>query len=170
MKHQTRLRFEYGGFFAKGITLRLGRGRLVYTKTLGTFPAQAPQAIKPTEEQWHQFWLEADHIGVWDWLPEYINHDIDDGVEWSLELSHSGRKIKCYGSNAYPGYRGVDYPDDCPFADFLRALARLTGQPDIAPPPPDPTPTSPPPPPPPSTEICPGSRVRGRPTGGRDAR
>ena len=133
MRPRTRLRFESGGLEAEGIALRLLRGRLLYSKTIGPFPAQPPQSIKPSEDQWFEFWQEVDRIGVWAWLTEYINPDVLDGTQWSLELSHSGRRIKCEGSNAYPGCPKIDHPDDGPFADFLRALARLTGQPDIAP-------------------------------------
>ena len=132
MKHQTRLRFELGGFEAEGIELRLSRGRLLYSKTTGPFQAQPPQPIQPTEDQWHQFWEEVDRIGVWAWLPEYFNPNVLDGTQWWLELRHGERKVKSEGSNLYPGSTDMDYTPDSAFAQFLRALAHLTGQHDLA--------------------------------------
>lgn len=132
MTPQTRLRFEFGGFEADGVQIRLSRGRLLYSKTMGPFPIEPPLVIQPTEDQRRQFWQEMDRLGVWSWAPEYINPNVLDGTQWSLSLSHAGRKAKCDGSNAYPGTDSIDCPDTGPFADLLRALVRLTGQPDLA--------------------------------------
>jgi hypothetical protein len=134
---RTRLRFNIGGFEAEGFDLRLSRGRIHYRRTVGPCPGPEPQVIRPTEEQWRQFWLEVDRIGVWAWLPEYVNPNVLDGTQWSLELRYGERKVKSEGSNLYPGSTGIDYSANSPFAQFLRALATLTGQPEIAP---DPSP------------------------------
>jgi hypothetical protein len=129
----ARLLFSLGGFEADGIEVRLSGGQILYSNTVGPFPAQPPQGIHATEAQWCQFWQDLDRIGVWAWQPDYINPDVLDGTQWSLSLCHGGRELECEGSNAYPGSPEIEYPDDGPFADFLRALARLTGKPDIAP-------------------------------------
>ena len=130
MKPQTRLRFEIGGFLADGVQIRLTRGHLVYRKTIGPVPCEPAQVTQPSEEQWRQFWQEVDRIGVWTWEAEYWNHDVLDGIQWSLSLCHAGRKMKSEGSNAYPGGSdSVECPDDGPFADLRRALAALAGQP-----------------------------------------
>jgi hypothetical protein len=131
-QRNTRLRFELGGFEANGIEIRLSRGRLLYSKTMGPFPIEPPLIIQPSEDQWRQFWQEVDHIGVWSWAPEYTNPNVLDGTQWSLSLSHAGRKLKSDGSNAYPGTDSIDCPGGGPFADFLRAIALLAGQPDLA--------------------------------------
>jgi hypothetical protein len=136
MKPQAQLQFELGGSEAERMELRLSRGRLLYTKATGPFPARPPQTIQPTGQQWRQFWLEVDRIGVWAWLPEYTSPDVVlDGTQWRLELCHGARKVKSEGSNAFPASTGMDRTIDPAFAQFLRALAHLTGQQDIAAPP-----------------------------------
>jgi len=100
---RTRLRFNIGGFEAEGFDLRLSRGRIHYRRTVGPCPGPSPQVIRSTEEQWRQFWLEVDRIGVWAWLPEYVNPNVLDGTQWSLELRYGERKVKSEGSNLYPG-------------------------------------------------------------------
>jgi hypothetical protein len=133
VKPQTHLRFELGGFNADGIQLRLSRGQLHYSKTTGPFRTEPPHVLIPSEDQWRQFWQDVDRMDVWSWLPKYIDSDVLDGIEWSLSLSHDGRKVKCEGINAYPGSDPFECPNAGPFADLLRALAKLAGQPDITP-------------------------------------
>ena len=128
----TRLRFDFGGFQAEGFELRFSRGRVLYRHTVGSFPDSKPRELRPTEPQWSQFWQEVDRIGVWQWTREYWNHDVLDGIQWSLELRCGERRVKSEGSNCYPGSTGPGYPADSPFAQFLRALAHLTGLAEIA--------------------------------------
>ena len=98
-------------------------------KSLIVDRAYAPGA----EAQWRQFWEEVDRIGVWQWSPRYWSDDALDGTQWSLELRYGEREVKSEGSNLYPSSTGTEYSAGSPLADFLRALAKLTGQPDIAP-------------------------------------
>jgi hypothetical protein len=133
----TRLRFDFGGFQAEGFELRFSRGRVLYRHTVGSFRDPKPRELRPTEAQWSQFRQEVDRIGVWQWTREYWNHDVLDGIQWSLELRRGERRVKSQGSNLYPGSTGLEYPADSPFAQFLRALATLTGQQELAP---DPSP------------------------------
>ena len=132
MTPPSRLRFRLGGYFDDGFDVRLSRRRLLYRKTVGPIPDEQAQVIRPSEEQWGRFWLEVDRIGLWAWLPEYLDHNILDGTQWSLCLAHAGRTMKSWGSNAYPGSVSYDYADGGPFADFLRALAALTGHSEVA--------------------------------------
>jgi hypothetical protein len=90
----SRLRFKLGGFEAEGFEIRLSRGRLLYFKEVGLLPCGSAQVVVPTKEQWHRFWQEVDRIGVWAWLPEYVNDDILDGTQWSLSLGYDGRNLK----------------------------------------------------------------------------
>lgn len=128
----TRLRFDFGGFEAEGFELRFSRGRVLYRHTVGSCRDPKPREIQPTEPQWTEFWQEVDRIGVWHWSREYWNPDVLDGIQWSLELRRGERRVKSEGSNLYPGSTGPDYPADSPFAQFLRALGKLTGLPDLA--------------------------------------
>ena len=132
VKPRTQLRFGLGAFEADGFKVRLSRGRLPYSTTTGLIPSQSPETSRPSEEQRHQFWQEVDRVGVWAWLPGYVNPNVLDGTQWRLELRHGERKVKSEGSNLYPGSAGIDYTADSPFAQLLCALAHLTAQPDIA--------------------------------------
>jgi hypothetical protein len=51
-----------------------------------------------------------------------------EGTQWFLSLSHADRKLKCEGSNAYPGAETDPDPEVGPFSQFLRALETLTGK------------------------------------------
>ncbi len=66
--------------------------------------------------------------GVWQWQANYKNDDICDGIQWSLKLKHLDRRVRCEGSNDYPGSTGPDYSPTGDVAHFLKALRTLTGQ------------------------------------------
>ena len=42
-------------------------------------------------------------------------------------MRHKGRSVRAYGSNAFPGAVGPDFPETCSFAKFLQALRQLSG-------------------------------------------
>lgn len=45
---------------------------------------------------------ELKDIDVLNWKAKYVEPDVLDGTQWSLEIIRNGRNIKKYGSNMYP--------------------------------------------------------------------
>lgn len=76
--------------------------------------------IKPTEEQWIEFWNKMEEIDIWNWneyyspLPDRI---VMDGISWRIKIVHDDHRIESGGSNAYPDG----------FEKFVKAFKDLTG-------------------------------------------
>lgn len=121
------LHFGIGGFNGPSWDVELKAGVLVVRETRAGYVDGKETIVTPTPEAWSQFWQTAEIIGVWQWQPEYFDHDILDGTQWELELTHAGRTVKCDGSNAYPGANGPNYGRNTAFARFLKTLRTLTG-------------------------------------------
>lgn len=83
--------------------------------------------VQPSPAEWHRFWIAVEEAKVWSWRGEYNNDQVLDGIQWSLEMQHAGRRIKCEGINAFPGWEATpEFPETCEFAKFLTAIERLT--------------------------------------------
>jgi hypothetical protein len=89
--------------------------------------------IRCTADQtsWERFWQDLDRIGLWNWYSDYTDPLVLDGTGWRLEMKHAGREIKTGGDNDYPGADGPAYKHESSFGQFLAALRRLTGVPQI---------------------------------------
>ena len=61
-----------------------------------------PDVITPTAEQWQTFLKTLDRVEAWDWQERYVNPDIMDGTQWSVDLIWGDRQVKSSGSNDFP--------------------------------------------------------------------
>ena len=87
--------------------------------------------ITPTAEQWTRFWAKMDEVGVWCWQKRYDNPPVMDGAVWNLKMEHGTNKVRCSGSNAYPGDKGANVPSISPTQMFLKyqeAVEALIGR------------------------------------------
>lgn len=87
-----------------------------------------PLEIKPTKEQWVEFWKKMDEIDIWNWNRDYYALCLD-GVKWKIKIVQGDRKIESYGSNAYPDLNpkhSTDYLSPT-FKKFVNAFKDLTG-------------------------------------------
>jgi hypothetical protein len=102
--------------------VRWRRRQLFYRKHDGS---QA--TVVPSDADWETFWSDLDAIGVWSWQRSYVDLEILDGVQWSIEISNGSSRVRCSGSNAYPG--GKHVLSAKPFGQFLEAVEALVRQP-----------------------------------------
>src|SRR6185436_688723 len=110
MSASNRLLVTIGGFPHGHEEVRWRRGRLWYR------PDEYDEyvvSLVPTVQEWEAFWAAIDQIGVWQWQSRYDNPDILDGTQWTLELTNGSRRVKCFGSNSFPG--GSDREHARPF-------------------------------------------------------
>lgn len=118
-----RVCFEIGGFFAACHRIVSAGGKVKYQSA----KYGDPVLLHPSQSQWEQFWEAVDEAGVWTWSHEYWDHGICDGTQWKLKLTHHGKSVRCFGSNAFPGSAAADYSEDSNFGRFVVALRQLTG-------------------------------------------
>jgi len=71
----------------------------------------------PDNNSWKKFWEEIEKIDIWNWEKSYVNYNVLDGCDWSIEIKYNNKKIKSSGSNAWPEN----------FKGFTQALEDLTG-------------------------------------------
>ncbi|WP_051188615.1 hypothetical protein [Proteocatella sphenisci] len=65
----------------------------------------------------YKFIDELKMLNLLDWKSKYIEPDVCDGTQWSLEIIKSGRNIKKYGDNKFP--------DE--WDDFCRLIRNVSG-------------------------------------------
>ncbi len=62
--------------------------------------------IKPSSEEWANFWLKLDELYIWKWNESYTQYDTNyitfDGSSWSLNIIYGSKSIETIGFNAYP--------------------------------------------------------------------
>lgn len=96
---------------------------------------ETSRIVKPTPDQWRQFWKAMGEIGVWGWKSDYDLPGVADGTFWAAELSRGRQTIKSRGQNNYPGaIRQVLPGSDIPlieqgptFKKYLSAVETLLG-------------------------------------------
>jgi hypothetical protein len=124
MSTRVRLLATIGGYPDGHEEVRWRRGRLWHR------PDEYDEyvaSVVPTTQEWEAFWATIDQIGVWQWQSRYDNPDILDGIQWTLELMNGCRRVKCFGSNSYPG--GSDIEHAQPFQQLLEAIGALVRRP-----------------------------------------
>src|ERR1039457_1919798 len=95
--HRRKLLFSYGSWdFCHVVELEGDK----VTIRRGSMTAKPLKIVVPSDMSWTRFWKSIDEINVWNWLPEYMNPNILDGCQWSLELQFNGGSVTCEGSNA----------------------------------------------------------------------
>jgi hypothetical protein len=122
-----KLHFEIGGFFGESHAVEWRDGYLWYrwTENPGMLPTETK--IAPPAQVWESFWRAVEAAGVWQWQKKYVSN-VCDGTQWSLQLQLGDRRVRCYGSNAYPGVADADYARSVQFSQWLRAVRALTGE------------------------------------------
>jgi len=74
-------------------------GRLTVCRRRGQDEREAE--VRPTPAEWERFWSVLDASRAWEWAGSHEGGGLD-GVEWSLEVGHGGKRLRCHGRNAYP--------------------------------------------------------------------
>ncbi len=92
------------------------------------------KTIKPSPEQWREFWKSMDEVDLWTWKPVYEDTRLLDGTHWAVEATHDGRSIKSRGRILYPGQETLEPKpgevrnDAGPlFEKYLAAVRKLIG-------------------------------------------
>ena len=103
------LEFEVGGYFegTTRTTIRKNpKGALVHVDYYNGIPDIPPADRQITHLRWMRLVNRLfNELYVHEWKKKYIDPDVLDGTQWSLEISLSGRRKRTvYGSNAFPPY------------------------------------------------------------------
>ena len=107
--------FYIGGFHVDSNRVYLENNTLYQDSPMHEDEPRQPftEGLRLTDEQIDLFWKRLDELDVWNWDKEYHDPDTLDGTQWNLKINKQGkRKLKIFGSNAYPGN----------FDDFLKLL------------------------------------------------
>jgi hypothetical protein len=73
--------------------------------------------VTPSRQAWLVFWSQLDRLGVWNWKSDYINDNMLDGYEWSVDIVYGNRSVTSQGRN--------NEPSD--FEAFREAVGQLLG-------------------------------------------
>ena len=95
-KKPSVLKFSLGGF-SQGTT-----GIELVGKEITRGFQYKEVLCSPTQEEWDIFLKALNTHNVWNWEEYYMNPDILDGTQWSLEIKAGSLKVKSGGSNEYP--------------------------------------------------------------------
>ena len=98
-KKPSVLKFSLGGF-SQGTTGIELVGKEITRFTMGFQYTEV--LCSPTQEDWDIFLRALNTHNVWNWEEYYMNPDILDGTQWSLEIKADSLKVKSGGSNEYP--------------------------------------------------------------------
>lgn len=126
MHAPTQFRFELDSWAYEYTVVELKAGGLECRAGDDLARFAEPFTVRPTPEQWQEFWRAVERARVWEWLPEYET-DCLDGTCWSLKLAGNGQRIVSQGFNAYPGGNGTEYAPDSEFSIFEAAVRKLVG-------------------------------------------
>jgi len=77
--------------------------------------------IKPTEQEWNNFWNKIDSFDIWKWKKRYENTTPGlcvDGDIWSVKIIHDKKKLDSFGWAKGPGSLET-------FFNALRSLTKL---------------------------------------------
>jgi hypothetical protein len=96
-------------------------------------PVESSRTIKPSPEQWREFWRSMDDVGLWHWRPVYEDSRVADGTHWSVEAVHGGKSIRSRGRILFPGVETLEAARKLPegtgplFEKYLAAVEKLLG-------------------------------------------
>jgi hypothetical protein len=95
---------------------------------------ETKKTIKPTAEQWRQFWKVLDEAQAWQWSARYpAPPQMADGTQWSVEMEWDGRRIKSSGDKNFPGKPSPEAPFGATetFRKLLTGVKALLGGEDF---------------------------------------
>ena len=82
-------------------------------------------------QQWIDFKTVLNSINAWEWDSSYKDFELCDGTQWELKINYANKRIRPYGSNAYPGTKDDDMIFKCDrtpeFTAFVDTLSLLLG-------------------------------------------
>ncbi len=130
-----------GRIFPPNYDVELQGDSLVYRAETYEGPVESPKVkktsrvIKPTPDQWRQFWKAMDEIGLWAWKSDYDSPGLADGTHWGVEIGRVRKTIKSRGQNNYPGAVGRiepgttvrTYEESPTFKKYRSAVEALLG-------------------------------------------
>jgi hypothetical protein len=125
-----------GGIFPPNYVVTLEGDALTYrvksSDPKTNKPIESTRTIRPSPEQWREFWKSMDEVGLWRWRPTYENRQVLDGTHWGVEAAHDGRSNRSSGHMSFPGRTpaGVakDPSEHGPLFDkYLAAVRKLLG-------------------------------------------
>jgi hypothetical protein len=122
------LRFEITGFSREHHGIEWRDGWLWHRQAATPLDRPIETKVAPEPRQWESFWKSVEAADVWHWRKEYSS-EVCDGTQWSLKLQRGEQRVRCEGSNAYPGSDDPDCARSVQFGRWLRALRALTGHP-----------------------------------------
>lgn len=93
--------FSIGGFGVSN-TYSVDRNTLQSTMDLREIEYPRTTVEGWTKDRWDSFITEVFDCGVSEWDSTYVDHNILDGTQWSLEITGDFETINIIGSNAYP--------------------------------------------------------------------
>jgi len=96
-------KFEIGGCFDGTEFVELNDGGFIHGLSMGSYGHESElKTIMPTSKEWNDFECVLEHLKVWRWKKEYVDPDVLDGTQWSLQITKGASMLKCHGSNDYP--------------------------------------------------------------------
>ncbi len=66
-----------------------------------------------------KFMVAMREIGLLNWKNQYVDHDILDGTQWSIEIKMTNKSIRKHGRNAFPKERDR----------FVKEIKKVSGKP-----------------------------------------
>jgi len=115
--HPHQLQVFIGGFMGPSYGIRWENGACFYDRFGDGYVLAETVQLHPADQDWAEFWTRVERLGVWSWKQKYVQRDVCDGTNWSLELKRGSAFLSAAGSNAYP--EGLE--------SFCQAVAALAG-------------------------------------------
>ena len=89
-------------------------------------PRAIEKHLSPSASDWSHFRSSLDQIGVWSWPSVCPNSSqIEDGIQWSVDIQFQDRAIRASGDNCYPDQGGKVVPGASPTPSFRQLMAAL---------------------------------------------
>lgn len=132
----------FDGSYFYGINIELKANGMIQYTIFGPDDNGERRSVQrtaaPTIPEWRAFLRSCERIGVWSWGREYIDPQIMDGKQWSVDIEYKdtggrvARHVKSAGSNSYPPdgqsiARGVSRD----YTALWEAVKRLIGETDL---------------------------------------
>lgn len=101
----TRMVATVGGYFGPNYIVEVNflKGEMSWKESQSTFlePSQEVH-VRIVETDVHVLKEELRSCHILSWNNQYVNYDIVDGTEWSLDLRIGNKRRRMFGSNEYP--------------------------------------------------------------------
>ena len=104
MENSIPLKMELysGGYLSGGVAVVLKDGAVQVRRTGPSGEEGHEKTVTPGVSAWKAFRLVCDLLNIWDWKETYVDRNIMDGHQWSIDLVYPDKTLKSSGSNSYP--------------------------------------------------------------------